>query len=110
MAGLVGHEQLLGHDEFDLQRTRSRVPAAQVEWGHHRWMPRLARFVRDGGGGWNAGVLRHRPQRDLPTVAGPDRRRTGRLQRGGPDRVVGHASSHLHRGHLADLLRQRPHP
>ena len=58
--------------------------------------------------GGNADVLRHRPQRDLPTITGHDRRRARRLRRDGPDGAVGLASGQLRRGHLAALLRQRP--
>ena len=49
-------------------------------------------LVRDGGVGGDAGVLRHRPRRDLPTITGRDRRRFRRLRRDGPDGAVGHAS------------------
>ena len=108
VARLVGREQLLGHDECHLQRPVAGVPAARVGAEHDRWLPGLGLLVPHGGVGGDAGVLRHRPQRDLPPLTGRDRRRARRLQRGGPDGGVGHASRHLHRGHLAGLLRQRP--
>ena len=43
VARLVGREQLLGHDEFDLQRPGTGVPAARVGAEHDRWMPGLGR-------------------------------------------------------------------
>ena len=60
------------------------VPAARLGAQHDRWLPGLGRLVRDGGSRGHAGVLRHRPQRDLPTLTGPDRRRARRLQRRAP--------------------------
>ena len=106
VARLVGQEQLFRHQRIDLQRPQPGLQPARVGTVDERWMPDYDRLVQRGRA---AGVLRHRPQRDLPTIAGPDRRRAGRLQRwaldGGDDQLE---PEHLHRGHLADLLRQRP--